>query len=470
VEPRAGYGVLRLRQQFGRNQSTAGIMLTGVRRDIADGSPLTTILARDAWAAATDWNLRFQGGRYQLSAYAGWTLVRGAAAAITRLQRAPARYYQRPDADHLRFDSTRTALPGYVYGARFEKAGGRHWTWSLFAEVETEGHERNDIGRLTTADNFDTSVNLRYREQEPGRTFYSWNVSLSVQNNWNTGWVKQRTGAGIDLSATFRNYWNVSFDVNISDRVLNDRLTRGGPLMGQPREWSVRANLGSNSRLTTTADLDAEYHADEAGGWGYEVGLEISARPSESLSLSFEPEWSRARDTRQFVDSRDGGRAATFGRRYIFGTIDHTTLAADIRASYVVSPDLTLELYAQPFVSRGRYTALGELPGARSHALRYYGTDGTTAARETDGSWSISDGADQFTLENPDFHVGSLRSNLVLRWEWRRGSTLYLVWQQDRGLDLPLASRAAPGGWWDALTAPGDNFIAAKISYWFPVS
>ncbi|MBI4502717.1 MAG: carbohydrate binding family 9 domain-containing protein [Gemmatimonadetes bacterium] len=469
VEPRTGYGVFRVRKQFGPNQSTGGLMLTGVNRGLAPGDPLAALATRDAYAAATDWNLRFSGGRYQLSAYTGWTLVRGDAAAITRLQRSSARYFQRPDATHVRFDSTRTALPGYVYGARFEKSGGRHWFWSLFAEVETPGHERNDLGRLQTADNFDTNVNLRYRENRPGPTFYNYSISGTVRNNWNTGWVKQVTGGSLDLSATLRNYVSFSLDLDLNARALSDRVTRGGPLMGTPANWRLDGRVGSNSRLTTVGELEGQYGRDELGGWNYEVSMEFSARPLGSVSFSVDPGYARSLEPRQYLTSRSAGRPETYGRRYIFGAVERSTLSADIRASYVMSPDLTLELYAQPFVSTGRYSRFGELGAARSRDLRLYGEGGSSIVRNADGSRTVTDGLDTFTLANPDFTVRSFRSNLVLRWEWRRGSTLYLVWQQNRGSSLALGDPVTPRDWWDAFTATGDNFLAVKLSYWLPV-
>jgi len=335
--------------------------------------------------------------------------------------------------------------------------------------VESEGHERNDLGRLQTSDNFDTSVNLRYRETTPSDLFYSYSASLTTTHNWNTGWVKQQTGGSLDLNATFRSYWSVSLGADVFDRVLNDRLTRGGPLMQSPRRWSLNGSLSSNSRVPTQGDLRLGYGADEDGGWNWSVSTEFSAQPRSSLSLSLEPEYQRSRDVRQYVTQRAGGGAATFGRRYIFATIDRTTLSAEIRASVLMTPDLSLELFAQPFVSSGRYTAFGELSAARARSLRAYGSDGTTLTRAADGAWLVTDGAAAFSLGNPDFHVGSFRSNLVLRWEWRPGSTLFVVWQQDRSADLPLARAASVGGAWDALTTAGDNFLAVKLTYWLPV-
>jgi len=133
-----------------------------------------------------------------------------------------------------------------------------------------------------------------------------------------------------------------------------------------------------------------------------------------------------------------------------------------------LTPDFTLELYAEPFVASGQYSGLGELTRPRTNILRRYGSGSSTIVQGSDGSFTVTDGSDQFTLD-PNFNVLSFRSNVVLRWEWRPGSTLYMVWQQNRfGLEDPL-SRARVGDLWNTLSADGDNYFAVKVSYWLPV-
>ena len=147
----------------------------------------------------------------------------------------------------------------------------------------------------------------------------------------------------------------------------------------------------------------------------------------------------------------------------MFAFVDRNTLSAQIRLNYAFTPDLTLELYAEPFAASGRFHDFGELPAARSRELRTYGTDGTTITPGTDGYTVTADGQ-TFTLPDRDFNVLSFRSNLVLRWEWLRGSTLYLVWQQDRSgiADRDVGLRSL----FDTFDADGQNFVALKMTYW----
>ena len=198
-------------------------------------------------------------------------------------------------------------------------------------------------------------------------------------------------------------------------------------------------------------------------------------RPSPSLQLSVQPGYRNEQGTRatfsgpinrQYLTTLSGGRAETFGNRYVFGFPDRTTLSIQMRVSYTFKPDLTLDVYAEPFAASGRYAAFGEtlVPGARE--LRLYGEDGTAIERLADGSYIVTDGEDTFTLSNRDFNVRSFRSNVVLRWEWRPGSTLYVVWQQNRESRMSEGQHVGLGDLFDSLRATGDNIFAVKTTLW----
>ena len=191
-------------------------------------------------------------------------------------------------------------------------------------------------------------------------------------------------------------------------------------------------------------------------------------QPGSQWQLSLEPTFSRNVDTQQYFDTVEGGGpAATFGNRYVFGRLDQSTYSTAIRLDYTFKPDLTLQLYAEPFSSSGSYTDIGELVAARTRQRRSYGTDGTTLTRLADGGYEVADGNSIFELDNEDFNVQSFRSNLVLRWEWRPGSTLFVVWSQDRFARTDVGTPTTAGQMFRSLGVTGDNFFAIKTSFWF---
>ena len=469
VEPLAGYGVVRALKQFGPDQSTVGITLTGVRRDVSSGEPMAGQAAREAYTGGLDWGLRFRGGQYRVSGNVGFSYVRGDPAFMTVLQNRSAHYFGRPDADHVRLDPTRTSLSGYNLLWRVDKIGGRHWLWYLWGELESPGFEQNELGRLFAGDDIDVNWSLRYRENQPGSRLYSYGVATYGKAGWNYGGTRQVTTFGGNVHLTWLNYLTTGLDIQLDTRVLDDKLTRGGPLMERPQKWLLNASVQSDRRQTAGWTTRLQYQHDELGGWVFSPSGGFWVRPSGRWSLSVNPAYRREINPRQYLGTLEGGRDATFGKRYLFAFIERSTLSAQIRLDYSLNPDMTVELYAEPFAASGRYFDFGELSAAGAGTLRTYGTDGTTLERRADGSVIATDGPDAFTLASPDFNVRSFRSNLVLRWEWVRGSTLFLVWQQDRSERTTEGRLVRPSELWDALAGAGKNVFALKINYWLLV-
>jgi hypothetical protein len=470
VEPLTGYGVLRARKQFGPAASTVGGIVTGVHRDISAHDPLLGLLNHDAVGGALDWDLRFAGGKYEFIGNIGATYVAGDSTDIARGQRASARYFQRPDQPHVTYDTSRTFMSGYRFDGRLQKNSGLHWLWSWFTEVESPGLEQNDIGRLVSGDDIDTYVDLRYRESRPGKTFHGYSTGLSARRGYNFGGIEKFSGISMNADATLTNYWNGYMFLGFTDRALSDDLTRGGPLMMTPRGVDVYVNLGSNFRLPTSAGMHANAYNNEFGGWGYGVGVGVTAKPSGRATLSINPNYNRATDARQYITTIADLTSPTYGSRYIFSYIDRSTLSAQFRLNYSFTPNLALDTYAEPFVASGHYYKIGELPAARSNALRQYGTDGSRIGRAPDGSYEVDDRGTTFTLANPDFNVRSFRSNVVLRWEWRAGSTLFLVWQQNRSASYTLGDPVRPRELLTSALDVGNQYFALKLSYWLPLN
>ncbi len=463
IEPFTVYGVGRVQQEFGENQSVVGLALTTVNRSLGD-TALAALLANRAITGGGDWNFRFKDGAYQLGGFVGFSHIAGDAAAITRVQQAPAHFLQRPDATEFEFDPGRTSLTGWTAGINASKNAGEHWVGSVRLGAESPYFELNDMGRTQSANDLDASVQLRYRENTPGRLFHRWSSNFFFGRGWNFAGIPRYTELSLGNSFTFRNYWQVFVGVFGSLRAQSDDLTRGGPLTGDPEGIGGDLELSSNEGKPVVVSTRFGWLEDEAGGWRRILEGELQARPSPRVRLSIEPGWRRELVSRQFVGTETGGSAATFGTRYQFAFVDRTTLSAAFRVNYAFTPDLSLELYGEPFAASGRYRDFGELPKARSFQIRKYGTDGTTIVRQPDGSRDVTDGAQSFTISNRDFNVLSFRSNLVLRWEWRAGSTLFLVWQQDRFGD---ASRGVGvGSLFDSFKSDGQQFLALKVSYW----
>jgi hypothetical protein len=466
VAPTTTYGVARVQQEFGTSGSSIGLMSTGVGRSLDAADPLASLLTQNAFSLSGDAVVRFRDGEYELQPYAGVSYVKGTTQVIDRLQRSSARYLQRPDAAHPSYDPTRTTLSGTKAGVDIERRTGRHWLWEATAAIESPEFETNDLGRLSSSDARQLNGQIEYRDTEPGAWWRNYSAVLSQSNEWNFGGDRQSGSIAGQLELTWPNFWESTVNATFNLRSQDSRLTRGGPSMERPRGWQTEIEVESSDATRTRGSLSAEYGRDEDGGltFGLEAGLSLQPGPRWELTIG--PSYERQVDTQQYVQTLAGGPASTFGGRYVFARIDRSTYATEIRMNYTFKPDLTLDFYAEPFSASGRYDRFGQLTAARARGQLLYGTNGTTLTTRPDGSLEVADGDSRFTLRNRDFNVRELRSNLVLRWEWRPGSTLYLVWQQDREEEETSRARASVGDMFRSFGSRGDHVFAIKASFW----
>ena len=467
VEPLTSFGVVRLQQEFGANGSTIGVIATNVHRDVEEGSTLAQLLTRNATSGAFEWNLRFKKGEYVAFGAFGASRVSGDSAAIIRVQQSSSHFYGRPDADYNKLDPSRRALSGTFTSIGAAKQAGKV-LWQANVYGESPGLEINDAGRIGSADDRGFNVFSRYRNTVPGRRFRYWDVGMNVFNEWNYGGVNQQHFLQLFGNQTWKNLKSTALTISYAPDALLDNLTRGGPLMGYGSNWSVGGNLNSSPARKTQWRLSPFYAGDEMGGWTASFGAGLSVRPGNRIELSADPAYTHWVSPRQFFSTLPDGPAATFGQRYVFSYIERSELSTRVRVNYAVGPDLTIETYVEPFASSGRFYRIGELPAARSYKLREYGSDGTTLTRFASDSIVVTDGGARFRLPVRDFNVLSFRSNFVLRWEWRPGSTAYFVWQQNRADQRSVGSLVGPGNLYDALRSSGDNVFAVKLNYWLP--
>jgi hypothetical protein len=462
VEPATYYGVTRLQKDVGAG-STFGFVATGVQRDIADGDPLARQLATGAASGGIDWNLRFARQRLEFGGFLGGSYVEGDSAAILRLQGSSARYYNRPDADYVEVDPTRTRLTGYTGGLRLADIHGK-WRWFLSGEARSPGFEINDLGAMATADDLVGFGQVSWGSPMTG-SFQRIDVAASVASGWNFGNVRQFTIPSLRVDLVWKNFWKTYARVSYDTPSLSDSLTRSGPLMETAEGWRSQFGLYTNDAKRTVWSVDGTTSSDELGGWAWSAGTQLRVRLADHLSFAVGPGYERAKDSRQFYDRVTGGRPETFGDRYVFAVLDRSTVYVRLRAGIAFTPDLGFDLYVEPFVASGRYQDLGELALPRDSAVRLYGTDGTTITRLEDGTYEVVDGESLFTLPDLDFDVTSFRGNAVLHWDYAQGSTLYLVWQQNRAGDQLPGVRAEPGDLADVFDSPAENVFSVKASF-----
>jgi len=434
VEPFTNYFASRVKRDFAAGNTTLGFVGTGVQRSI--DQPALKFLSSGAYAGGVDFLHRWGDRAYSLAASVSGSLVHGDTAAINQFQEASDRYYQRPDARHYRFDSTATSLSGLAADVYLNKVGG-NWVWSLAANTMTPGFEVNDLGFQERVDIASLFGAAGYKWTRPGRVFRVAYGYLSTKSSWNyDGDLIQRSYNGY-VFGRFRNFWEADFSLTINSQVLDDRLTRGGLLASKPSAFTAAAEAYTDNRKTVSAYTYESYSRNKVGGWYLSALQSVTARPSKSLSLSFglgyEAGWSAA----QYVQTvSDSTAVLTLGSRYVFAAIRQRSAYATLKVNAAFSRTLSLQLYAQPFTFIGAYDRFSELYKPRTYYFSQYGVNNHSTIVNNGDTYTVDpDGpgpAQSFDIYNPNFRERSFRSNAVLRWEYRPGSTIFLVWSQTR--------------------------------------
>jgi uncharacterized protein DUF5916 len=468
VEPLTNYFVGRIRKDLRDGNSTVGLIATAVNRDQGDPE-LMSLLRGSAYLVGVDFTNSWANRVWSLDGNIGISTVGGSPAAIARTQRSSARYYQRPDATSFHFDSTRTSLTGYAYQLALGKNSGRHWLGGLVYQEVSPAFEANDLGFESNAAQRGVSTALQYQETQPGRLFRNHYAYAFSNHLWNFDGNLTYGSYGLILQAQFANFWSLKVRGDYAPPAYDDALTRGGPLARLPTFRDVQLTLNSDSRKTArlTANLTQAWTA--ADEQRTNADLTLSFRPSTALRLSLGPAFTRRHNLSQYVTTvTDPVAAATFGSRYLFATIDQTEISMVTRMDWTFAPTLSFQLYLQPLISAGDFTDLKEFVRPGTYDFAVYGRDKGVATRTASGTEiDPGDGGATFTVPDQNFTIRSLRANAVLRWEWRPGSTLFLVWQQNRENDTAIGNLRL-GRDIDALFSGGEsrNLLAVKASYW----
>jgi hypothetical protein len=469
VSPHAYHMVGRVLQEFGKSASTAGFLVNYVHRQFEEGSPLADLYTRNALALAGNTLLRFKGGQYEFRASGGGSVINGNERAMERVQRSSAHYAQRPDREYSPLDRTLTSLAGWSVQMNFDKTGGRHWLWGANTKIDSEDFETNDFAQLNGADGWLTNANFRYRETQPGTVFRSYYLQLDGQTDTTLRGLMQAGHLRGTFNVTWSNFWTTSVQVARNLATTSVSLTRGGPLMSRGPGWTTNVNVGNRATSRTRLTGSMVFQTNDDGASTRRVTGLVSMRPGPRWQFTVSPFYDRVTEPQQYVSTLSGGRPVTFDNRYVFAFIDRSTASMEFRLGLTLRPDLNLDVYAEPFAASGHYYDYGELLAPGSRERLSYGTSGTVLSVNADGSQVVNAGGSTLTLRNRDFNTLSFRSNVVLRWEWRAGSTLYVVWQQDRAGSEVLGSRVNINDAFRSVTAPGSNIFLVKTSFWIPI-
>ena len=437
VEPGAFFSVSRVRREFA-DQSSLGLIMTTTTRKLSDP---VSFIPDTAVTGGTDYDWRI-GRRFSLNGYWAGSTVRGDESAISRLQLSNVHSYQRPDAEHVEFDPAATSLNGHAGAVNFSKISGERTRFNFTGVYKTPGFDVNDLGFLQRADVLSAFAWLQMRWEKPGRFVRTKNINFNHWQSHNFDGDRISFGGNINSHWSFQNNWNTGFGVNVNARNIDDRFTRGGPSAYTNNGGGYWHYLSTDGRKRVRFGLDDNFYSDGHGhSWG--LGPSVTVKPTAALSTEFGISMNKNIEDSQWV----GAVNRDDGTHYVFGHLNQTTTSMTTRVNYTLTPTLSLQIYAQPFISAGDYENFRELVNGR--ALRY---DNRYAPIAYGG--------------NPDFRFLSFRTTNVMRWEFKPGSTLFVVWQQGREQFAPDGTFRFGRDYADVFSTPSTNTILVKLAYW----
>jgi hypothetical protein len=450
TEPLTNYGVVRLDQDYQKGDGTVGVIATAVNR--SQDAWTTPYLPGSSYAGAANFRQRLFKQTYQISAMVAGSRVAGSTPVIADLQRSSVHYYQRPDAG-LPYDTAATVLTGDAEELKFAKVAGKHVQFESSWQRRSPGFEINDLGYLQRAGIHSWSTWAGYYDRHKRKLYQSFQWNWNWWQFWTTEGMPLERAANTNLHVTLRNNWNFHLGGTLGQlgATYDDREARGGPAVRQDAYLSPWFGFGGDDRRHVVPYLWVNIFRGGAGharrlNLSPELDFKLSSRFTASASL----DWTKNDDDRQWYGSDTDSLGVT---HYGFARLRQTTTGITARANYTVSPTMTLQLYAQPFISKGTYSNLRELsatPRAAAYDDRYQPYFDAATSADPGG-----------------FNYKQFRSSVVFRWEYLPGSTLYAVWTQGRQGSVGQEGTAGFGGdVRDLFDLRADNNFLVKISYW----
>ena len=468
VEPFSYYGGLRARKDFHQGRQGLGLIATATLREL-DGPDLAGLLNHRAFVIGADgWSFLDKSKTWVWTGWLGASRAEGTAADILRLQESSTHYYQRPDADHLDYDPAATSMSGWSGRMTLNKERGNFITNFSLAAI-SPGFDVNDLGYMNRGDIINTHLVLGYRWLKPGRTFRNASLLLAKALGLNFGGTRIQDGYYLFANAQLLNYWSLETMVAFSPDTMSDDLTWGGPLMLHPSVFSTYLEVGSDDRKPVVLFAYGEWNKSGGGSYNWSTEIDLQWKPAPALSFSIGPAYLYRYSHAQWLATIDDTlMTATFGKRYVFSDIQFHELSTSLRLNWTFTPKLSLQAYIQPYLATGAHSAYKEFAQPRTFDFNHYGQNGSLIFRQADGYLIDPDGggpAAAFFVADPDFNFKSLRGTIVLRWEYRPGSALYLVWTQNRSAESAAGVFDFNRDLGDLFRAPGDNIFLLKFTY-----
>lgn len=434
VEPLSNYFVSRVQRDLNKSNTQIGAIFTATNRNLTEPE-LKEFMHKQAYSAGVDLFHQWKDKTYYINIIAAASRVIGTEDAIYNTQTSPPHYFQRPGQTHMKHDSTLKQLDGF--GATFQigRAGNGKWMYTFWVTARSPGFNLNDLGYSARADEIQQIFWVGFRQREPFSIFRNLNLNINQWSATSFGMEKRYFGGNVDGQCTFKNYWRLGLGVDRDGSGLGTDILRGGPALVYDGSTNFNTYLSTDERKKIQLSYGFFTHrGDHNISKSLNHSLNMRIRISDAWSLSLNPRYSINSSKLEYVDTPEDTEEA----RYICGTLNQTTAQLVFRSDYSITPELTVQLYCMPFVSAGNYTDFKYITDAdaKDFSDRFsVFSDNQISYNSVDEIYEINEDTEpgpDYDFNQPNFNVFDLNLNMVVRWEYQPGSTVYLVWSQNR--------------------------------------
>jgi hypothetical protein len=446
VEPLTNYIVARVQKVADKGERQIGAMFTSVNRNVDQESSLN-FLNKNAFVGGIDFLQYIKKREYFIDGKAMLSHITGAEQAMLALQQNSLHYYQRPDASgYLGVDSSLRSLTGtggYISAGRL---GNEKFIFSEKISWWSPGFDLNDAGYMFMADLILNTTKVAFRQTEPGKLFRNYTLTFGQMNGFNYGGRVTYNDASAQLTAMFHNRWEVSFQETYAFFDLGTRLLRGGPALRLSPYWTNVAIINTDKSKRVMFRLrNTSVVSTDGVSWSNMAEPSLTFRVGNHFYIYGEFKYLYNSDNYQYVGQRtDEGEL-----HFIMARIRQNNYNFTFRINYNITPDISIQYYGSPFVSVGTYNDF-------KYAL-------DADAKEAKDRTSFYDAS---LISNPDFSFREFSSNLVARWEYRPGSTIYLVWANTREGRESTYFSSLGHNFHEMFTTEPVNIFMVKMSFW----
>jgi hypothetical protein len=467
IEPLSNYLIGRVQKDINDGKTLIGGIFTSTNRML--DAYLGEFMHKAAYTGGIDFTQYFKEKNWMFNLNGAFSLVEGTEKSIENTQKSSARYFQRPDNNYTVLDTTRTSLSGSGGRMQIVKLNG-HWNFMSATIWKTPGFETNDLGYLREADQVLSVIWAQYSQWEPRGIYRKYSVNSDIYYGWNFGGNNIARGYEWNANMEFKNFWSIYTGGALRGGTLDPNILRGGPLMKLPGSWALRMGVSTDQRKKLVFNVFAGKNKGfENYSSSFNSNAELSFKPTNWMVLSFNPGMSKSINELQYVSTINVDNTD----KYIFATIDMKTVNASFRLNLNLSPNLTLQYWGQPFMAQGTYHDHKMITDSKadSYSDRFEEYSPEQISYNGD-QYEIDenlDGSADYSFDKTDFNVQEFLSNMVLRWEYNPGSSVYVVWSQTRnssGTENPDLANDL-GNLFNTSDNKPHNVFLIKFSYRF---